>query len=61
MELNAATDLINAGVFETEMPIHEISISKAENEVTPKNLKYNSNMNVTPIKHKPSECIEKSR
>ena len=67
MELNAATDLINAGVFETEMiegTINEISFSKAENEVTPKSVKYNSNMNFTPRKHKlssSSECVEKSR
>ena len=67
MELNAATDLINAGVFETEMiegTINEISLSKAENEVTPKSVKYTSNMNFTPRKHKlssSSECFEKSR
>ena len=51
MELNAARGLINAGVFETEMKegtINEISISKAENEVTPKSVKYTSNMNFTP-------------
>jgi hypothetical protein len=48
----------------TEGTINEISISKAENEVTPKSYKYTSNMNFTPRKHKnssSSECFEKSR
>ena len=47
-----------------EGTIIEISISEAENEVTPKSVKYTSNMNFTPRKHKlssSSECFEKSR
>jgi hypothetical protein len=52
IELDAITDLINTGVFESELTEGTYNASEAENEVTPKSVGYNANTNFTPKKRK---------
>ena len=50
--MDAITDLINTGVFESELTEGTYNASEAENEVTPKNVRYNANTSFTPKKRK---------
>jgi uncharacterized protein YprB with RNaseH-like and TPR domain len=52
IEMDAITDLINTGVFESELTEGTYNASEAENEVTPKNVRYNANTSFTPKKRK---------
>ena len=66
MEIDAVSDLIITGVFETEMAegtSTEVNLSKAENEETPKSARYKSNICLPPKKRKQyfSSEIAKSR
>ena len=66
VEIDAVSDLIITGVFETEMAegtCTEVNLSKAENEETPKSARYKSNICLPPKKRKQyfSSEIAKSR
>ena len=66
VEIDAVSDLIILGVFETEMAegtCTEVNLSKAENEETPKSARYKSNKCLPPKKRKQyfSSEIAKSR
>ena len=66
MELDAVSDLINTGVFETELTEEtctKANLSKVENERTPKSARYKSNICLPPKKRKQyfSSEIVKSR
>ena len=50
IEMDAITDLINIGVFESEWTEGTYNASEAENEVTPKSVRYNANTSFTPKK-----------
>ena len=53
MELDAVTDLIITGAFDTEMveeTCSDVNQSKAENEVLPKSVRYKSNICLHPKK-----------
>ena len=66
MDIDAVSDLIIKGVFETEMVegmCTEVSVSRAVNERTPKIDRLTSNMLLPPKKHKQyvSHQIAKTR
>ena len=66
MELDAASDLISTGLFETEMEERscaEVNLTKAKNEETPKSVRYKSYMCLPPKKRKQyfSSAIDESR
>ena len=52
IEMDAITDLINTGVFESELTEGTYNASEAENEVPPKSVRYNANTSFTPKKRK---------